>query len=124
MAMDREIRVLWLAAMATTILMPLASFAQAPPRSQTPVSPKAEQLDSNACANSDTQATVGQGGNAQMQEPNGSSNLSDRLARSSGVICPPEHVDPEIRQPTPPGGAMPVIPPPGSPGGDRSIQPK
>ena len=24
-----------------------------------------------------------------------------QLARSGGVICPPEHVDPEIRQPTP-----------------------
>jgi hypothetical protein len=125
--MDREIRILRLAAhiglLATTILMPLASFAQAPPKSQTPISPKAEQLDPKACANSDTHATVGQGGNAQMPEPNGS-NLSERLARSDGVICPPEHVDPEIRQPTPPGGAMPVIPPPGSPGGDRSIQPK
>jgi len=45
--------------------------------------------------------------------------LCDKLARSGGVICPPEHVDTEIKQPTPPGGAMPVIQPPGSPGGDQ-----
>jgi hypothetical protein len=49
--------------------------------------------------------------------------LSDKLARTDGVICPP-NVDPEIRAPTPQGGKMPVIPPPGSPGGDQSIQPK
>jgi hypothetical protein len=40
------------------------------------------------------------------------------------VLCPPAGVDPEIRAPTPQGGNMPVIPPPGSPGGDPSIRPK
>jgi hypothetical protein len=30
--------------------------------------------------------------------------MSDKLARSGGVICPPKNVDPEIKQPTPPGG--------------------
>jgi hypothetical protein len=50
--------------------------------------------------------------------------LSDQLAESNGVICPPAGVDPAMRQPTPEGGAMTVIPPPGSPGGDTSVQPK
>jgi hypothetical protein len=53
-------------------------------------------------------------------------NLSDRLERSKGVIRPPDNVDPEIHV-TPPEATrdpMPVIPPPGSPGGDQSIQPK
>lgn len=52
-------------------------------------------------------------------------NLSDRLERSKGVIRPPGHVDPEIHV-TPPatGDPMPVIPPPGSPGGDQAVQPK
>ena len=68
--------------------------------------------------------TVGKGGEIDTQRQDGKENLSDKLARSGGVICPPEHVDPEIRQPTPPGGNMPVIPPPGSPGGDQSVQPK
>jgi hypothetical protein len=55
---------------------------------------------------------------------NAGGTLSDKLARSGGVICPP-NVDPEIKAPTPESGAkMPVIPPPGSPGGDPSIQPK
>jgi hypothetical protein len=50
-------------------------------------------------------------------------NLSDKLARTDGVICPPS-VDPEIKAPTPDAGKMPVLPPPGSPGGDQSVQPK
>jgi hypothetical protein len=50
--------------------------------------------------------------------------LSDKLARSDGVLCPPTGVDPEIRAPTPETGNMPVIPPPGSPGGDPTIRPK
>jgi hypothetical protein len=50
--------------------------------------------------------------------------LSDRLAESKGVICPPAGVDPEIRKPPPEGGALRVIPPPGSPGGDQRLQPK
>jgi hypothetical protein len=50
--------------------------------------------------------------------------LGDKLARSDGVLCPPTGVDPEIRAPTPETGNMPVIPPPGSPGGDPTIRPK
>ena len=50
--------------------------------------------------------------------------LGDQLADSKGVICPPAGVDPQMRQAPPEGGAMKVIPPPGSPGGDQSIQPK
>lgn len=50
--------------------------------------------------------------------------LSNKLARTGGVICPP-NVDPEIKAPTPEhSNKMPVIPPPGSPGGDPSVQPK
>ena len=51
-------------------------------------------------------------------------NLSNRLARSDGVICPPPGVDPEMKLPTPDTGRTPVIPPPGSPGGDPSVRPK
>ena len=50
-------------------------------------------------------------------------NLSDKLEQTNGVICPP-NVDPGIKAPTPPSGDMPVIPPPGSPGGDPTVQPK
>jgi hypothetical protein len=50
-------------------------------------------------------------------------NLSDKLARTDGVICPP-NVDPQINLPTPEAGKTPVIPPPGSPGGDPTVRPK
>ena len=49
--------------------------------------------------------------------------LSERLGQTNGVICPPD-VDPDIKAPTPKAGKMPVIPPPGSPGGDPNVQPK
>ena len=54
----------------------------------------------------------------------GSEPLTDKLARSDGVLCPPAGVDPEIRAPAPDVGKMPVIPPPGSPGGDPTLRPK
>ena len=119
--MDRDIRLLGLAALVAAIFSSTLATAQAPPSSKMPVAPKSEQLDPKACA--DQQDTVGQGGNFDAGMPNDKS-LSERLARSDGVICPPDHVDPEIKQPTPPGGPMPVIPPPGSPGGDPSLRPK
>jgi hypothetical protein len=107
------------------LLLPSLATAQAPPPTKAPVAPKVDQLDPNACAQSDTHATVGKGGEARIQHQDGKDDLSEKLARSGGVICPPQHVDPEIKQPTPPtGSSMPVIPPPGSPGGDQSVQPK
>ena len=112
-----------LAALSVVLLLPALAAAQAPPTATPPIAPKTEQLDPKSCAPSDTQSTVGQGGDLQMEQKGGG-NLSDKLARSGGVICPPARVDPEIRAPTPPGGAMPVIPPPGSPGGDPSVKPQ
>ena len=50
--------------------------------------------------------------------------LGDKLARSDGVLCPPAGIDPEMHAPTPDAGKTPVIPPPGSPGGDPTIRPK
>ena len=120
--MARAIRILELT--VSVFLLPAVAMAQAPPPTKAPVAPKTEQLDPRACAQSDTQTTIGKGGDVVDAQQDTTGNLSDRLARSGGVICPPEHVDPEIHQPTPPGGTMPVIPPPGSPGGDQSIQPK
>jgi hypothetical protein len=39
--------------------------------------------------------------------------LSEQLAQSKGVICPPAGVDPEMRQAPPEGGTLRVLPPPG-----------
>lgn len=50
--------------------------------------------------------------------------LSDQLAASKGVICPPAGVDPQIQRRPPEGGVIQVIPPPGSPGGNPNVQPK
>jgi opacity protein-like surface antigen len=119
--MDREIRILGLAAIAAIILAP-ALAAAAPPVDSAQVAPKAEQTDPKACANGN--ATVGQGGGGVDVRGQPGSNLSDKLAQSNGVICPPAGVDPEIHEPTPPGGSMKVIPPPGTPGGNPSVQPK
>jgi hypothetical protein len=57
-------------------------------------------------------------------ETTGSANLSDELSRSKGVICPPAEVDPGISAPLTGRGVTPVIPPPGTPGGDPHIIPK
>jgi hypothetical protein len=51
-------------------------------------------------------------------------NLSDKLADSKGVICPPAGLDSDIRVPPPGGGELKVVPPPGSPGGDPTVQPR
>ena len=50
-------------------------------------------------------------------------NLSEKLARTEGVICPPA-TDPDIKAPTPEAGKTPVIPPLGSLGGDQTVRPK
>ena len=50
--------------------------------------------------------------------------LSDQLAASKGIICPPAGIDPQIQQRPPEGGTLKVIPPPGSPGGNPNVQPK
>jgi hypothetical protein len=63
-------------------------------------------------------------GARSSNETTGSRTLSDRLVESKGVICPPVGVDPGITAPPIGGGRMSVIPPPGTPGGDPSIQPK
>jgi hypothetical protein len=85
----------------------------APPPPQSPTS--CERMGSGG-ANAPRDSTVG-----QSHEP-----LGDKLARSDGVLCPPSDVDPEIRAPTPDTGTgkMPIIPPPGSPGGDPNLRPK
>jgi hypothetical protein len=96
---------------ATLLLSAAAAFAQ-----PTSVDPKGcapgERLQQNGSGSADPKvpSTTGE-------------NLSDKLARTDGVLCPP-NVDPDIKAPTPQGGNMPIIPPPGSPGGNQNVQPK
>jgi len=51
--------------------------------------------------------------------------MSDRLSRSQGTVQPPA-VDPGINKnpPAPGVGTMPVIPPPGTAGGNQTVVPK
>jgi hypothetical protein len=53
-----------------------------------------------------------------------SKSLSDKLAQSKGVICPPAGVDQDMQVTPPGGGQLRVIPPPGTPGGNQNVQPK
>jgi hypothetical protein len=98
--------------------------AQAPPRPATPPAQAAPPASINNCAPMQPvppRGTVAPEGTTtgQSAEP-----LGDRLAKSDGVLCPPAGVDPEMRAPTPDTGNTPVIPPPGSPGGNPGVRPK
>jgi hypothetical protein len=59
--------------------------------------------------------------------PGAAGSLAEELERSEGVIAPPDPgVDPGLVKPAPDTGAAttPVIPPPGSPGGDPNVRPQ
>ncbi|WP_028349466.1 hypothetical protein [Bradyrhizobium murdochi] len=123
------------ALLLSCVLMAATSMAgaQAPPSPATPPAqtapPSPDRAANVNCApmqpapNSGATVPEGKGREGtttgQRTEP-----LGDKLARSEGVLCPPPGVDPEIHAPTPEDGKTPVIPPPGSPGGDPSIRPK
>ena len=103
-----------------------AAGAQAPPTPATPPAqtappPAVRTTNCTPMQTAPQQGTVAPEGatTGQRAEP-----LSDKLARSDGVLCPPTGIDPEIRAPTPETGNTPVIPPPGSPGGDPTVRPK
>ncbi|MET4385964.1 hypothetical protein ABIB73_001709 [Bradyrhizobium sp. F1.4.3] len=102
-----------------------AAIAQAPPAPATPPQQAAPPSPQHAtdCTPSDRlRGSAAPDGTTtgQAREP-----LGDKLAKSDGVLCPPSGVDPEMHAPAPStGGTMPVIPPPGSPGGDPSVRPK
>jgi len=100
----------------------MVASAQSPP-------PTSTQPDPKACAPGE-RLELGPNG----QQPPGTTGRgdapsdkvdtpSDKLARTDGVICPP-NLDPEIRTPAPDAGTMRVIPPPGTPGGKSDVRPK
>lgn len=76
----------------------------------------------------DTRTTVPEKIDPPQTSVSGNPNqpLSDKLERSEGVIAPRGNIDPGLTKtaPAPDSGAMPVIRPPGEPGGDQSVQPK
>ena len=84
-------------------------------KSQVPSPPTRAPLETPECQ---------RGASPAPGETTGSPPLSDQLSQSNGIICPPAGVDPGIAAPPVGGGRTPVIPPPGTPGGDRSLVPK
>ena len=67
----------------------------------------AQTIDSKACT----------------EQERSNQTLSEKLGQTHGVICPPD-IDRGMKAPTPDAGKTPVIPPPGSPGGNPNVQPK
>ena len=111
-----------------SVLMATASaaIAQAPPSPATPPAKTAPPSPERAANCAPMQPKP----NAGTAVPDGTTTgqwaepLGDKLARADGVLCPPPGVDPEMHAPAPDAGKTPVIPPPGSPGGDPTIRPK
>lgn len=50
--------------------------------------------------------------------------LTQKLEESNGVLKPPKGIDPGFHKAPPAEGTMKVIIPPGTPGGDQSVDPK
>jgi hypothetical protein len=100
-----------------------ASHAQAP---LSPATPPAQTAPPAPATSTECAPPPPRGTGAPLGSTTGQASepLGDRLAKSNGVLCPPSGVDPEMRAPTPDAGKMPVIPPPGSPGGNPNVQPK
>jgi hypothetical protein len=102
---------------------PQAPLAPAPgtPSGQSnvpPPTPRSDRIDCPPGVDEQRAPSVG-------QDTTGSgTNLSNQLSESGGVVCPPAGIDPGIVEQPREGGALRVIPPPGSPGGDQSIEPK
>ena len=107
------------------LMLASAAHAQAPASPATPPAQTAPPAASQR-TNCVPMSPDGTGTKAKDGTTVGQSNeaLGDKLARSDGTLCPPSNVDPEMRAPAPETGKMPVIPPPGSPGGDPSVRPK
>jgi hypothetical protein len=96
-----------LAALAVLLLLAGPAYAQAN-------APTLQKPDADAKNTSPTMPSTGE-------------TLSEKLDKSGGVIKPPAGVDPGIHMPAKDssvGSSMPVIPPPGTPGGNQSVQPK
>jgi hypothetical protein len=102
------------------IAVPCAAQSNQPPPDTGPRNTVPQARDPKSC--SDDQR-LRAGPDAPQLTDRGNQTLSEKLEQTDGVLCPP-NVDPDIKAPTPQAGPMPVIPPPGSPGGDPTVRPK
>ena len=105
-----------MAAILTAFSLPVSAQPKPPVDQQNP-----SAVDPKACAPGERLTQ-----DPQTQKPTTTGrgeNLSDKLSRNEGVLCPP-NLDPDIKAPTPDVGDKPVIPPPGSPGANPNVRPK
>ena|SRR3990172_9892775 len=106
-----------MAALALAALVAAPALAQTPPE---PAPPPGMPDISDPPAES-TPAPDAKGETGEPDKP-----LSEELKEKEGVLEPPQDMDSKIERPAPVPNpnTTPVIPPPGSPGGDQSIEPR
>jgi hypothetical protein len=109
---------LWLtAAGLAAALSPSPAHGQAPPSGTTQPAPEQRQV-------APTRPDDGTGPQQGTSTPP-SGSLSNELNRSGGVLQPPPTGDQGVVAPPKAGPqSTPVIPPPGTPGGNQGVQPK
>lgn len=118
------------ALIAAMLLCANIGAAGAQPQDQKPsAATNPSPADPSPADNSQAPAEAGNAGQASPQtQPNSGvapGSLSRELNRSGGVIRPPPTHDRGVVSPPNQGvSRTPVIPPPGSPGGNPEIQPK
>lgn len=108
-----------LSSRALTLALAMASVAIATADSKAETTPPASQKNPATTEELHDQSPA-------PSENKPAADLSKELQESEGIITPPRGVDPEIKKSTPKdfSSEMPVLPPPGEPGGDQSVQPK
>jgi hypothetical protein len=109
-------------AVASAVLLALWAFPTSAQSNRSDDQEKSHEIEPKTCAPSERLEQGSRGSEPPARVEQGDS-ASDKLSRGEGVICPP-NIDPGIKVPTPDAGKMPVIPPPGSPGGDPNVRPK
>jgi hypothetical protein len=108
-----------------SVLMLAAASAQAQnPGAAAPENPTVPMAPQNAPA-APPERIAPHPGVAAPSPRADSGTLSDQLSKKQGTVAPP-NVDPgmTVGPSTGSAGRMPVIPPPGSPGGNSSVVPK
>jgi hypothetical protein len=119
--MNYRLRLLLPPAILLAVLAAAPIQAQAPSSqpNQAPTTP--QTLGPQPCADATTE---GRGTSRHSDSSSSKQDLSQKLDEGNGVLCPPAAVDPGIEVPPPNVGRTPVIPAPGTPGGDPTVQPK
>ena len=97
----------------------------AEPQAQAPCPPGSQDIDCKPTPRAATPPDAPSSPDGKAGSTAADPDLSGALSESRGIVTPPPTGDTEIRRPVPSeAGKTPVIPPPGSPGGDPTVVPK